>query len=66
MAKEYIVPKIKVRRLDYSSPLLDTSLVADDPTSDLPGGNNPTMGGSSSGGRGGTAGSRRSIWTSDF
>lgn len=65
MEKEYITPKIKVRKVELESLLVDPSLNKDNPTTGLPGGNDPTSGGTATGGNAGGAGSKVNLWTTD-
>lgn len=64
MEKNYTTPKIKVRKVDYESPLLDNSLDPKNPTTGLPGDDNPGFGGISTGGNAGDAGAKPGIWSS--
>jgi glutamate formiminotransferase len=64
MEKNYITPQVKVRKVEFESLLLDNSLNQNKPTSGLPG-NDPTSGGTATGGRAGDAGSKYNVWGED-
>lgn len=65
MEKNYITPQVKVRKVEFESPLLDNSLNGNKPTSGLPGGDDPTSGGTATGGNAGDAGSKYNVWGED-
>lgn len=65
MKNKYITPNIKVKEIDGFQ-LMDMSLNGDNPTSGLPGDDDPTSGGTSTGGSGGGAGIKRNVFEDGF